>query len=339
MSRPSKIPSRSTSEDITPQSQDFSSPKFKFRCDECPKRFTRRHALHEHIRTHNDERPFACGLCGRAFTRERGRKRHEHQHSGEKHFKCRGTLEDGYVWGCGRRFTRADVLNAHLRSETGKKCILRDSPKDTQEVQDVQPTPILTSAGTSKGTSEGSLDNRRIFSRPVRPQSRSSTQTLASTLTAAVSASLESNTPSTGSDQYSQYPYICPLCNDYTVYQDHDLYLLHLQLSQGLLNMRYNVHNLCSYSSLTAFRHIHPLRKDEDSLDRPYRCHLCDNYDVVRVYQNYNLLLMHIQSSHRPLPEFSSNMKYSPYRLTALSRANSLQPHRYINGAVTKKRI
>ncbi|KAI9671780.1 MAG: DNA-binding transcription factor [Alyxoria varia] len=107
-----------------------------FQCHLCPKRFTRAYNLRSHLRTHTDERPFVCTVCGKAFARQHDRKRHEGLHSGEKKFVCRGFLagsgqnvepETGkkaqQMWGCGRRFARADALGRHFRSEAGRTCI------------------------------------------------------------------------------------------------------------------------------------------------------------------------------------------------------------------------
>ena len=96
-----------------------------FQCTLCPKKFTRAYNLRSHLRTHTDERPFVCTVCGKAFARQHDRKRHEGLHSGEKKFVCRGELSSisGQIWGCGRRFTRADALGRHFRSEAGRICI------------------------------------------------------------------------------------------------------------------------------------------------------------------------------------------------------------------------
>ncbi|CAN6619953.1 hypothetical protein TRVA0_007S04038 [Trichomonascus vanleenenianus] len=95
-----------------------------FACHLCDKRFTRAYNLRSHLRTHTDERPFVCTVCGKAFARQHDRKRHEALHSGEKKFECKGVLSDGKtVWGCGRKFARADALGRHFRTEAGRLCI------------------------------------------------------------------------------------------------------------------------------------------------------------------------------------------------------------------------
>ncbi|KAI1305661.1 hypothetical protein F5Y03DRAFT_148704 [Xylaria venustula] len=94
-----------------------------FQCTLCPKRFTRAYNLRSHLRTHTDERPFVCGICGKAFARLHDRKLHEGVHTQEKKFVCRGDLSNGNLWGCGRRFARADALGRHFRSEAGYICL------------------------------------------------------------------------------------------------------------------------------------------------------------------------------------------------------------------------
>ncbi|TGZ80300.1 hypothetical protein EX30DRAFT_379227 [Ascodesmis nigricans] len=104
-----------------------------YQCNLCPKRFTRAYNLRSHLRTHTDERPFVCTVCGKAFARQHDRKRHEGLHSGEKKFSCRGTLKSGNLWGCGRKFARADALGRHFRSEAGRVCIRPLLEEETAE--------------------------------------------------------------------------------------------------------------------------------------------------------------------------------------------------------------
>ena len=84
-----------------------------FQCSLCPKRFTRKHNLTNHKRTHEDERPHQCATCGKAFTRKSDRDRHQRSHGGNYVFVCRGTLENGDQWGCDKHFSRADTLKSH----------------------------------------------------------------------------------------------------------------------------------------------------------------------------------------------------------------------------------
>jgi uncharacterized Zn-finger protein len=62
-------------------------------------------------------------ICGKGFARQHDRKRHENLHSGEKEFYCRGTLQDGSEWGCGKGFALAATLARHYQSATGQACI------------------------------------------------------------------------------------------------------------------------------------------------------------------------------------------------------------------------
>jgi hypothetical protein len=100
------------------------APIYKFSCTLCPKRFTRRFSLDNHLRTHTNDRPFRCSHCEKAFTR-----RHDHQvhtrtvHLSEKVFVCRGQMRFGKAWGCGERFNRSSNFNRHLRSNGGRGCI------------------------------------------------------------------------------------------------------------------------------------------------------------------------------------------------------------------------
>ncbi|TQN64264.1 C2H2 finger domain transcription factor crzA, partial [Colletotrichum shisoi] len=52
----------------------------KFRCNMCPKTFTRNINLKGHERSHFGERPYACSSCGKAFARLNDCRRHERIH-------------------------------------------------------------------------------------------------------------------------------------------------------------------------------------------------------------------------------------------------------------------
>jgi hypothetical protein len=94
-----------------------------FQCTLCPARFTQSHDLASHRVTHTEKRPFVCTVCHRAFAKQHTCRRHEALHDGEKKFVCRGTLQNNSLWGCGRRFARADTLGGHFRSGAGRVCI------------------------------------------------------------------------------------------------------------------------------------------------------------------------------------------------------------------------
>lgn len=106
----------------TPKAPKRSS---RLTCDTCFKQFNRSSTLLDHMRTHIDVRPFVCDKCGKAFTRLKDQKRHLSIHSTERHSVC-GGLSMTMNWGCGRQFVRDDglLLVTHLRSETGRTCLL-----------------------------------------------------------------------------------------------------------------------------------------------------------------------------------------------------------------------
>jgi hypothetical protein len=103
-----------------------------FACYYCPKRFTRGFTLVEHYRAHRNARLFSCTLCGKGFNRQHDRRRHEKACSGLKQFKCHGILESGASWGCGRRFSRAEALRRHSKSELGKSVPNHSSTRKPQ---------------------------------------------------------------------------------------------------------------------------------------------------------------------------------------------------------------
>ncbi|KAF2973525.1 hypothetical protein GQX73_g157 [Xylaria multiplex] len=92
-------------------------------CTECDKKFTRKHNLQNHMRSHQGLKPYACKDCGEKFTRKSDCDRHQRGQHGEKEFVCVGSLKDGGTWGCNKAFGRLDKLVAHLRSRTGQRCI------------------------------------------------------------------------------------------------------------------------------------------------------------------------------------------------------------------------
>ncbi|ERF70613.1 hypothetical protein EPUS_02479 [Endocarpon pusillum Z07020] len=145
-----------------------------FQCTLCPKRYTRAFHLRTHLaKKHTDKRPFVCTVCGKGFARYNDVKRHERHerlHSEKKKFVCKGTLkEEGWSWGCGRRFARAEVLGRHFRTEAGRNCIKPLLEKETEEgrLPEAPPSGYLPAAllaqypalAVSDSSSAGIYDN------------------------------------------------------------------------------------------------------------------------------------------------------------------------------------
>jgi hypothetical protein len=115
-----------------PQSRSTAKNPATFQCHLCPRKFTRKYNLDNHLRTHEGTKPFRCKLCDTSFTRKNDRDRHEDVHK-DKKFTCSGHLNDGSTWGCQSSFRRADKLAAHLKTKTGLKCL---RPLLLQKLQD-----------------------------------------------------------------------------------------------------------------------------------------------------------------------------------------------------------
>jgi hypothetical protein len=116
--------------------------KPSFDCDQCNTKFTRKHNLTIHMRTHNApaSKEFICSSCRKGFARQGDRTRHERTFHGEsKIYTCGGALKSGAQWGCGQTFNRKDVLARHYRSEKGRNCIL---PKQEEEAAEIAMTPV-----------------------------------------------------------------------------------------------------------------------------------------------------------------------------------------------------
>ena len=127
-------------DDDEPEYPEIPAEKTTFQCTQCDAKFTRNSNLKIHMRKHNapDQKSFVCSQCGKSFSRLGDRTRHESTtHSNAKVHACRGKLNDGSVWGCGREFNRGDMLNRHWKGDKGKNCI---RPKHEEEVRDAANT-------------------------------------------------------------------------------------------------------------------------------------------------------------------------------------------------------
>ena len=82
-----------------------------YRCNLCPKKFTRAYNLRSHLRTHTEERPFFCTVCGKAFARQYDRQRHENLHPGDKDLHLElGNEQEGIV----SRVDPSKEVHAHI---------------------------------------------------------------------------------------------------------------------------------------------------------------------------------------------------------------------------------
>ncbi|KAI0861632.1 hypothetical protein F4860DRAFT_475705 [Xylaria cubensis] len=106
----------------------------KYECTECDKKFTRKHNLQNHLRSHQGLKPHVCQVCNKSFTRKSDCDRHERGH-GEGKFKCFGSLKNGNSWGCNTAYSRSDKLRDHFLGK-GKSCIrpyLEEKMQDSSE--------------------------------------------------------------------------------------------------------------------------------------------------------------------------------------------------------------
>ncbi|KAK7873889.1 hypothetical protein R5R35_005747 [Gryllus longicercus] len=83
-----------------------------FRCDKCPKGFSKRIDLKRHSSVHDQQRGFVCAVCEKWFPNKTSYKRHERIHTGEKPFSC------SY---CQKCFSQDSILSRHLLIHTGEK--------------------------------------------------------------------------------------------------------------------------------------------------------------------------------------------------------------------------
>ncbi|KNE92382.1 hypothetical protein PSTG_14217 [Puccinia striiformis f. sp. tritici PST-78] len=129
-----------------------------FECECCGKRFGEMTTLVQHRRTHTNEKPYKCLIegCGKSFALQSALTIHKRTHTGSKPFKCpvkgcHGSFSESSNLSkhmrihsdvkkfecliCGKRFTRSDQLNRHMKSDNIHHNLSIDGP-DPEEDED-----------------------------------------------------------------------------------------------------------------------------------------------------------------------------------------------------------
>lgn len=101
-----KCPKAFTRRIMLKSHQSVHSTQRGFTCPACEKWFPTKSALIRHERTHTGEKPFACNICRRAFAQKEILLRHLMTHSGDKPFRCQD---------CDKSFTQREALRVHMR--------------------------------------------------------------------------------------------------------------------------------------------------------------------------------------------------------------------------------
>ncbi|XP_008590162.1 PREDICTED: zinc finger protein 619 isoform X2 [Galeopterus variegatus] len=83
-----------------------------YKCGECGSYFNPHSDLHQHQRTHTDEKPYKCKECGKAFRYNSKLSRHQKIHTGEKPYSCKE---------CGQAFSQNSHLLQHQKLHGGER--------------------------------------------------------------------------------------------------------------------------------------------------------------------------------------------------------------------------
>eukprot|EP01083_Nonionella_stella_P102523 291692_1 len=85
-----------------------------FECSDCPRRFTLRSSLANHIKVHTDRKHFLCSECHKSFYQKDHLQQHELTHASQKPFQCPGH-------GCQKRFKLRPYLTQHRKNHIIQK--------------------------------------------------------------------------------------------------------------------------------------------------------------------------------------------------------------------------
>lgn len=77
-----------------------------FACTFCPKAFTQKSGLEQHLRIHTKVKPYNCIICSKAFAQSIHLQQHMRTHTNVAPFQC------GI---CEQRFKQSSHLNYHLK--------------------------------------------------------------------------------------------------------------------------------------------------------------------------------------------------------------------------------
>lgn len=84
----------------------------QYNCNYCLERFTKKHILVAHERTHSGEKPFPCNFCDKSFVQRGTRINHEKLHTGKKPYPCQF---------CEKSFAHSIGKKIHERSHLDEK--------------------------------------------------------------------------------------------------------------------------------------------------------------------------------------------------------------------------
>ncbi|XP_077298331.1 uncharacterized protein LOC143919725 isoform X2 [Arctopsyche grandis] len=98
-----------TTEEPEPERND-EGELLLFKCDHCPKSFSRPAELRRHSSLHTSQKGYTCNYCDKWFPSQSSYTRHERIHTGEKPYQC-GV--------CQRCFGQKEVLLRHMLVHSG----------------------------------------------------------------------------------------------------------------------------------------------------------------------------------------------------------------------------